>query len=69
MKVVFSSRLKQLRLEANIKQLDLAKALNTTQRRISYFEMGKIEPDLATLCLIAKYFNVSTDYLLGLQDY
>ncbi len=69
MKVAFSSRLKQLRLEANIKQLDLAKALNTTQRRISYLEIGKIEPDLETLCLIANYFNVSTDYLLGLQDY
>ncbi len=69
MKVVFSERLKQLRLDANLKQSDLAKVLNTTQRRISYFEMGKVEPDLTTLCSIANYFNVTTDYLLGLQDY
>lgn len=69
MKVVFSERLKQLRLDANLKQADLANILNTTQRRISYFEMGKIEPDLATLCSIANYFEVSTDYLLGIKDY
>ncbi len=69
MKVVFSERLRQLRLDANLKQSDLANILKTTQRRISYFEMGKIEPDLATLCSIANYFQVSTDYLLGLKDY
>ncbi len=69
MKVEFSERLKQLRLDANLKQSELANVLNTTQRRISYFEIGKIEPDLATLCSIAKYFDVSTDFLLGLKDY
>lgn len=69
MNILFSERLKQLRLDANLKQIDLAKALNTTQRRISYFEIGKIEPDLQTLCCIAQFFNVSTDYLLGVKDY
>ena len=69
MNVLFSERLKQLRVEANLKQIDLAKALNTTQRRISYFEIGKIEPDLQTLCSIAQFFNVSIDYLLGVKDY
>jgi len=69
MKVLFSERLKQLRLDANLKQSELATILNTTQRRISYFEIGKIEPDLSTLCAIAKYFEVSTDYLLGIKDY
>ncbi len=69
MDILFSERLKQLRLDANLKQADLAKILNTTQRRISYFELGKIEPDLNTLCSIAKYFDVTTDYLLGIKDY
>ena len=68
MKTLFSERLLQLRTDAGLKQLDLAKILNTTQRRISYFETGKIEPDLVTLCAIAKFFDVSTDYLLGLED-
>ena len=69
MNILFAERLKQLRVDANLTQLELAKILNTTQRRISYFEMAKIEPDLTTLCAIAKFFSVSTDYLLGLNEY
>lgn len=69
MNILFSERLKYLRVESNLTQSQLAKILNTTQRRISYFEIGKIEPDLETLCEISKYFNVTTDYLLGLTDY
>lgn len=69
MVILFSERLKQLRIDAKLKQSDLAKALNTTQRRISYFEMGKVEPDLITLCMLAEYFSVSTDFLLGYKDY
>ena len=58
-----------MRIEAGLTQLQLAKILNTTQRRISYLESGKIEPDLNTLIFIAKYFEVSSDFLLGLKDY
>ncbi|MBQ3597125.1 MAG: helix-turn-helix transcriptional regulator [Clostridia bacterium] len=65
----FSKRLQLLRKEANLKQIDLAKILNTTQRRISHLESGKIEPDLATLVAIAKYFKVTLDYLVGITDY
>lgn len=67
--IKFSERLHQLRKEANLKQIDLAKILNTTQRRISHLESGKIEPDLATLVAIAKYFKVTLDYLIGVTDY
>ena len=69
MGILFSERLQQLRKEKCLKQSELAKALNTTQRRISYLELGKVEPDLATLILIAKYFEVSIDFLVGLKDY
>ena len=69
MKVMFAERLKQLRVDAKLKQVELASIIGTTQRRISYFEMGKTEPDLNTLCAIAKHFEVSTDYLLGMKDY
>ncbi len=67
--IKFSERLQQLRKEATLKQIDLAKILNTTQRRISHLESGKIEPDLTTLVAIAKYFNVTLDYLVGVTDY
>ena len=69
MSILFSERLKHLRVDANLTQSQLANILKTTQRRISYFEIGKIEPDLTTLSDIAKYFDVTTDYLLGLTDY
>ena len=69
MKILFSERLVQLRKEKGLTQLELAKVLNTTQRRISYMESNKVEPDLSTLVLLSKYFEVSTDYLIGIKDY
>ena len=65
MKNKFASNLKELRILAGLKQNDLAKILNTTQRKVSYWESGKIEPDLDTLWLIADFFNTTIDELLG----
>ena len=69
MSILFSERVKELRKEAGLKQSDLASALGTTQRKVSYWKIGKIEPDLQTLCKIADYFKVSTDYLVGRCDF
>ena len=69
MDILFSERLVQLRKENGLTQVELAKILNTTQRRISYMESGKVEPDLSTLVLLSNYFEVSTDYLIGIKDY
>ena len=69
MKILFSERLQQLRKEKELSQVELAKVLNTTQRRISYMESGKVEPDLSTLVALSVYFEVSTDYLIGIKDY
>ena len=49
-------------------QKQLAEKLNTTNSSVCDWECGRSEPDIATLKKIAKYFNVSTDYLLGLTD-
>ena len=67
--ILFSQRLQQLRKDEKLRQSDLAEKLDTTQRRISHLESGKVEPDLETLIAIAKFFNVSLDYLVGLSDY
>ena len=69
MDILFSERLVQLRREKGLSQVELAKVLNTTQRRISYMELGKVEPDLSTLVALSSYFEVSTDYLIGIKDY
>ena len=69
MRVLFAERLQLLRKEFNYTQGDLAEKLGTTQRRISYLEAGKVEPDLETLIQLASLFSVSTDYLIGYKEY
>ena len=68
MKLEFAERIKTLRQEANLTQGQLADVLGTTQRKISYWESGKIEPDLVSLWVIADFFDVSVDYLLGRKE-
>ena len=68
MNSIFGKKLKELRIDKGLKQEELANALNVTQRKISYLETGKIEPDLMCLGKIADYFEVSVDYLLGRKE-
>ena len=58
-------RLKELRKSRHITQLKLAIDLNLTQNTIIRYETGEREPGIAELVMIAGYFNVSVDYLLG----
>lgn len=64
----FNERLRELREDSNLTQTALAKELYIDQRSLSFYEIGKYEPNLETLIRIAKFFNVSTDYLLGLTN-
>ena len=59
--------IKELRIEMKITQTELAKKLNTTQDTISLWELGKSYPDIFSLIKLSQIFNVSTDYLLGLE--
>ena len=61
-------RLKQLRVEYGILQKKLAEQLNLSQQTISLYESNKRQPDYDTLKQIAEFFNVSTDYILGITD-
>lgn len=65
MKNNFSKNIKEYRLSASLTQVELADRLKTTQRKVSYWESGKIEPDLDTLIAIAEFFDVSIDELVG----
>jgi len=64
----FGKILKELRKDKKLTQTEFAVFLCTTQDSISLWELGKSLPDILTLIKIAKFFNVSTDYLLGLDD-
>ena len=61
---VFGKKLKELRLEKGLSQRELGKIFNVCNQTISFWEIGSREPDLDTLILIARYFEVSIDSLL-----
>jgi len=63
---LFSQRLKELRGDAN--QTSFAETLGLKQAVYSHYETNRREPDLNTLCRIARILGVSTDYLLGLSN-
>ena len=67
---VFGERLKQLRLKRNLTQDDFGLIFEPplAQSTIGTYERGVRQPSLENLVAISKYFNVSTDYLLGITD-
>lgn len=65
----FSKRLRDLRKEAHMSQQKVAEILNIRQQSYAQYENDFAEPNLETLAKLAKIFDVSTDYLLGLSDY
>ena len=61
----FSEVFTELRKAKKLTQEELASALGLSRSRISMYEVGAREPDFEVLELIADYFNVDMDYLLG----
>ncbi|MHB8066219.1 MAG: helix-turn-helix domain-containing protein [Ruminiclostridium sp.] len=61
-------QLRQLRRELNLTQDELAKKLKLTRSALSLYELGKRDPDTDTLNLLADFFDISVDYLLGRTD-
>ncbi len=61
------SKIRSLREDADLNQTQLAKALNMTQRKISYIECDKYEPSIEDIVLICDFFEISSDYLLGIK--
>lgn len=62
------NRIRELREQRNLKQVELAKAINVRQNTLSTWETGRYEPDLEMLTRLANYFDVSVDYLLGRES-
>ncbi len=63
-----SERIKMLRERSNISQGELAKKLDTTRATVSSWEMGINSPNAHFLIELSKFFKISSDYLLGLDD-
>ncbi len=66
--MTFGERMAMLRKDRNVKQKELAAFLNVSVAVVSHYENDDNEPDIDTLTRIAKFYSVSTDYLLGLSD-
>lgn len=63
----FGEKIRSLREDADLNQTQLANALNMTQRKISYIECGKYEPSIEDIVVICDFFEISSDYLLGIK--
>lgn len=61
--------LKKIRKEKGFSQLKVALDLNMSREALSYYENGKRNPDISTLKMFSKYFNVSIDYLINGKDF
>jgi transcriptional regulator with XRE-family HTH domain len=64
----FKDILKELRLERNLGQVELAKAIGVSKGIISLWENGLREPSMYCLISLAEYFNVSVDELIGFNQ-
>ena len=62
------NRIKQLREEFKITQIQLAQKLNKTQQTISLYENGTNEPDIDGYIVLSKIFNCSIEYIAGKSD-
>ena len=62
------NRLRDLRCDKDLKQKDIANYLNCSQVAYSRYELGKRDIPTDVLVALAKFYNTSTDYILGLTD-
>ncbi len=64
----FSERLKELRLENKLTQMQLANATHISQTSISAYESGRSQATEEVIITFCRFFDVSADFILGLSD-
>ncbi len=65
---IFAERLLELRKERGLSQAIVAKDLSVSLGIVCYWETNKSDPTATNIAKVAKYFNVTSDYLLGLSN-
>ena len=65
---IFAQRVYELRKKRNMNQKELGEVVGLTAKSISTIESGLRSTTIEKLILLAQFFGVSTDYLLGLKD-
>ncbi len=69
MDIIIADRIKELMKEEKLNQTRLAEKIGVKQNTISAWVLGKKEPSIKSLWLLADYFNVDIDYLVGRKDF
>ncbi len=69
MKILIADRIAELMKSEKLTQTELSKRLHVGQSSISEWLSGKKEPSVASLWLLADYFDTDIDYLVGRKEY
>ena len=67
--MIVKNRIKELREDRDLRQIDVADKTGIDQRTLSNYETGKTNPDSYSIIKLAEFYGVSCDYLLGVSDY
>ena len=67
--VLFNERLVELRKEKGATQKEVADAIGVARSTYQGYENGKREPSIQIIKALCKYYDVSADYLIGLEDW
>ena len=68
MKIKVAERIRELMKEYGLNQVRLAEKIGVKQNTISAWVLGKKEPCIYSLWLLADYFDIDIDYLVGRKD-
>lgn len=64
----FGEKVRSMREELGLSQTQLGDKVHMTQRKVSYIECGKYEPSIEDIIELCTFFDVSSDYLIGLSN-
>lgn len=67
-KKIYKQRIRELRKERKLTHEDIGRLLNTTKQYYSRYETTDIQLPIEHLITLAKFYGVTTDYILGLDD-
>ena len=64
----FGEKIKELREEKGLSQMNLSKQIDITQSAIARYELELTEPRASDIKKICEFFNITSDYLIGLEE-
>ena len=64
----YAQKIRDLREDQDLTQAQIAQLLNTSKNQIGKYERGEQEMPIKHLVTLAKFYNVSTDYILGMPQ-